>query len=126
MRISGFNWSGVRTNHFEDTIRFFSNDMQLPLNFRDDSRQVAIFCPNPNQVFEIVGPNYEHFERHEFPAIGFEVDDIRSARQELEQAGTKFISEFTEAEDGTTWTHFRGPDGILYGLIAHGRREDSL
>jgi catechol 2,3-dioxygenase-like lactoylglutathione lyase family enzyme len=121
MQVLGYTWAGVRTKDFQETVRFFSEGMGLPLGFQNDAHGVAIFSLPSGQVFEVVGPNYEHYDRHECPAIGFEVPDIREARREMEALGMEFVSGFTEGEGGAVWTHFRGPDGFLYGLQQRGK-----
>ena len=120
MQVSGFTWAGVRTKDFQGTVRFFSERMGLPVGFQDDAKGVAVFSLPSGQMLEVFGPSYEHYDRHECPAIGFEVSDIREARRELEAAGMEFVSGLTEAEGGAAWTHFRGPDGFLYALQQHG------
>ena len=120
MNVSGFTWAGVPTKDFQATVRFFKEVMGLPLGFQDDDAGYAVFKPPSGQLFAVVGPNYEHSDRHEFPAVGFEVSDVREARRELEAAGIEFISGFNEGEDGAVWTHFLGPDGYLYGLWRSG------
>lgn len=120
MQVSGFTWAGVRTEDFGATVGFFEERMGLALAFRDDAAGYAVFRLPSGQVFEVFAPSYEHYDRHDCPAIGFEVSDIRRARQELEAAGAEFVSGLTEHESGAMWTHFRGPDGFLYGLQQHG------
>ncbi len=120
MQVSGFMWAGVRTESFGTTLGFFEKQMGLALASRDDEAGYAVFTLPSGQTFEVFAPGYEHYDRHECPAIGFEVSDIRQARQELEAAGAEFVSGFTEHESGAMWTHFRGPDGYLYGLQQRG------
>jgi len=44
------------------------------------------------------------------------VDDIASARAEMESQGIEFIGPTEVMEDGYAWAHFRGPDGFIYEL----------
>ena len=47
---------------------------------------------------------------------GFLVDDIASARAEMESQGVEFIGPIETAEDGNAWSHIRAPDGFIYEL----------
>ncbi len=52
-------------------------------------------------------------------AFGFRVDDIEVASAELEAAGAKLLGEITRAQIGDrpyAFSHFRAPDGRVYGL----------
>jgi len=74
----------------------------------------VLLLPNGDKV-EVFGPgdrDHEFFDAG--PVAGFLVDDVRGARAELEAAGISFIGRVHEADDGGTWSHFRGPDGNVY------------
>jgi hypothetical protein len=47
----------------------------------------------------------------------FEVDDVHSARRELEAAGIAIIGA-TEHDSEWEWIHVRAPDGNLYELAS--------
>jgi hypothetical protein len=49
--------------------------------------------------------------------VGFEVDDIESARAELEAAGIVVLGP-TQRGGGLAWLHFRGSDGNVWELTA--------
>ena len=52
---------------------------------------------------------------HACPVLGFQVDDVRSARSELESRGVEFVTDvFGDESEG--WTYFRGPDSYVYEL----------
>jgi hypothetical protein len=44
------------------------------------------------------------------------VDDVHSARKEMEAAGIEFLDPEVQSFKGSSWTHFRGPDGSVYQL----------
>jgi PhnB protein len=54
-------------------------------------------------------PGKDHFDTG--PDVGFAVDDLTSAVQELREAGIELLG-----PPGPTWQHFRGPDGNVYEL----------
>lgn len=68
--------------------------------------------PNGRHV-EIFGNSYpgkEHFATS--PVVGFAVRDLPAAVAELRRAGLELLGEL-----GSTWQHFRGPDGNVYELV---------
>jgi len=79
----------------------------------------AVFrLPNGDSV-EVFGPGdreHEHFDTG--PVVGFLVDDVKEARTDLEAAGIAFIGPVHEADDGGSWSHFKGPDGNVYEITA--------
>jgi hypothetical protein len=48
--------------------------------------------------------------------VGFLVDNVEQARQELLSAGIELIGPLVKAEEGYAWQHFRAPDGNVYEL----------
>lgn len=121
MRISGYSWAGVRTENFPSTVRFFSETLGLPLVLRDDARDFALFRLPSGQKFEVFGPNDDWHKFMVCPVLGFEVADVREARQELEAMGVQFVTEVVEWSDGGAWSYFRGPDGHLYEIQQQGQ-----
>ena len=53
----------------------------------------------------------EHFVTG--PVVGFEVDDLPMAVEELRAAGVELLG-----SPSPTWQHFRGPDGNVYELVS--------
>ena len=50
-------------------------------------------------------------------AIGFRVDDIEAASEAIAAAGGELLGEiYRVPEMGYAYRHFKGPDGIVYGL----------
>jgi len=116
MHISAYSWAGIRTTDFAATVRFFAEVLGLPLTLRDDDNEFAHFWLPSGQLLEIFGPKSEFYALHACPVLGFEVADVRAARQELETQGVEFVTRLFEMDDGAAWTYFRGPDGYLYEL----------
>jgi catechol 2,3-dioxygenase-like lactoylglutathione lyase family enzyme len=113
MKARGLVWLGTRTPNFDDTVRFFGDT--LGLRAVHEEPDFAVFrLPNGDKV-EVFGPGdeeHEHFDKG--PLAGFLVDDVWEARADLEAAGIAFIGPVHEADDGGSWSHFRGPDGNVY------------
>ncbi|HZA85533.1 MAG TPA: VOC family protein, partial [Acidimicrobiales bacterium] len=51
------------------------------------------------------------------PVVGFAVDDIESARAELEASGIDVLGPIQRG-GGLAWLHFRGADGNIWELTA--------
>ena len=115
MKAKGLVWLGTRTRNFDDTVRFFGDT--LGLNAVHEEPDFTVFkLPNGDTV-EVFGPtdeDHEHFDTG--PVAGFLVDDVAGARADLESAGVEFIGPVHGADDGGSWSHFRGPDGNVYEI----------
>jgi predicted enzyme related to lactoylglutathione lyase len=117
MKAKGLVWLGTRTRKFDDTVRFVGDT--LGLHMEHEEPDFAVFrLPNGDKV-EVFGPgdrDHEHFTTG--PVVGFQVDDVREARADLEAAGITFFGPVHEADDGGSWSHFTGPDGNVYEITA--------
>ncbi len=118
LKVLGVSWVGVKTAKFAQ-MRKFARDV-LNLTPAEDAPDFSVFVMPDGDAFEIFGPN-----AGEPPAqfannpimVGFLVDDLTLARQELIDAGVHLIGN-TERnrESGYAYQHFRGPDGLVYEL----------
>jgi len=104
VRILGYSFAGIYTDDFEATISFLTDTLGLPLEWREEDTDFAGFRLPSGQLFEVFGSNSESYDEvREFydgvgPAnalfIGFEVEDVEAAREELiQQQGVEFIHE---------------------------------
>ena len=116
MQIHGLVWAGVRTDRFDDTVRFFRDVLGAPLDVVGPDFAWSKF-PNTSQL-EIFGPrdrDHDHFTTGPVPE--FLVDDVYAAAGELEAAGVELLGPPRSSEDAA-WVHFRAPDGNVYGLTS--------
>jgi len=116
MEVTGLGWLGVRTERFEETVRFFRDVMGLePIRRECD---VAGFAFPDGTEMEVWRPEDKF---HSFfgtgPVVGFRVDDAEEARASMEAAGVEFLTPVQRSE-GATWSHFRAPDGNVYEIYA--------
>ncbi len=51
------------------------------------------------------------------PLVGLRIDDVEAACAAMEAAGVEFLGPVQRSE-GAAWSHFRGPDGNVYKIIA--------
>ena len=116
MKVGGLGWLGIRTSRFEETARFFRDVMGLEMVRRE--RDVVGFRFPDGAEMEVWRPEDEF---HSFfgsgPVVGLRVGDVQEARAEMEAAGVEFLGPVQRSE-GVAWSHFRGPDGNVYEIIA--------
>lgn len=114
MNVKGIVWLGTRTNQFDQMIHFCRE--RLGLSQKSFEPGFAVFEMPNGDLFEIFGSDapYNDFMTH--PVAGFLVDDIVSARAELEAQGIEFFGPIQGDTEDYKWTHFRAPDGFIYEL----------
>lgn len=82
MKIKGIVWLGTQTTNFASMRDFFGNVLGLSLTSNDAG--VALFeMPNGDR-FEVFGAQQDSDKFMSHPVAGFLVDDIISARAEME------------------------------------------
>ena len=114
MKIKGVVWLGTRTSNFEAMVYLYRNIMRLDITYQE-SGFVVFDLPNGDRV-EVFGDDSSYNPFFTAPVAGFLVDDIESARIEMEAQGIEFIGPIERADDGNAWSHFRAPDGFIYEL----------
>ena len=115
MQIKGLTWLGTRTDAADDLEHFYESVLGLEATYRRPGQSVY---PLPDgSVVEVFGPldrDHPHFDSG--PVVGFEVEDIESAAQELADAGVVLIGPVGGLPGEWRWQHFRAPDGAVYEL----------
>jgi catechol 2,3-dioxygenase-like lactoylglutathione lyase family enzyme len=114
MKVKGIVWLGTRTKSFEP-MRSFCVDALGMTPVYDEDQFAVLDLPNGDR-FEIFGDEYPENTFIEYPIAGFLVDDIFTARAELEARGISFIGPIHKIESGYAWSDFRAPDGFIYEL----------
>jgi catechol 2,3-dioxygenase-like lactoylglutathione lyase family enzyme len=114
MKIKGLVWLGTRTSRFHAMLSLYQNVMGMSLTHQEPGF-VVLNLPNGDKV-ELFGDESSHNTFFTNPVAGFLVDDIDSARTDMEAHGIEFIGPIERAEDGNAWAHFRAPDGFIYEL----------
>jgi catechol 2,3-dioxygenase-like lactoylglutathione lyase family enzyme len=128
MRIHRLGWLTTYTDKHDETRRFFSEVLGLPVNVSEGTfSQLGPMADADNDYVEVLStadPDSE-FEAKYFtgPVAGFVVDDVVEARRELEAAGIEILDEihWSTRREGYGWFHFRAPDGHIYGLMEGSR-----
>jgi catechol 2,3-dioxygenase-like lactoylglutathione lyase family enzyme len=114
MKVKGIAWLGTRTANFDAMVKMYKNLMGLDIAHQEPGFAV-LRLPNGDKV-EVFGDDSAYNTFFTAPVAGFLVDDIASARAEMEAQGIEFIGPIETAEDGNAWSHFRAPDGFIYEL----------
>jgi catechol 2,3-dioxygenase-like lactoylglutathione lyase family enzyme len=112
MKVTGLGWLGTRTPDPAALADFYARVLGLRLTHEEPGFWVFTL-PDGNhvEVFDERYPGKEHFGTG--PVAGFAVRDLAGAVAELRAAGVELLG-----EPGSTWQHFRGPDGNVYELVA--------
>jgi hypothetical protein len=63
------------------------------------------------QLFEIFAETSRYYRLHTCPVLAFEVENVRTARKEMEAQGVQFETDI-DGDEAVAWTYFRGPDGL--------------
>jgi predicted enzyme related to lactoylglutathione lyase len=116
MQVRGLSWMGMRVADLPAAKAFLEQQLGLELDHAEG--EMAAFKAQNGDTVEVFGPgddDHRHFDSG--PVVGFEVDDIESARAELEATGVEFIGGVGRG-GGMAWAHFRGPEGFVYELTA--------
>ena len=116
MRVKGLAWLGLRTNQFDETVKFLRDVMGME-QIRDEA-QIAGFRLTDGSEMEVYRPEEEF---HSFfttgPVVAFLVDDVDEARAAMETAGIEFIGPI-QRSGNTSWNHFKAPDGTVFEVMS--------
>lgn len=114
MKVKGITWLGTRTSNFEAMINLYRNIMGLDITHQEPGF-VVLDLPNGDRV-EVFGDDSPYNTFFTNLVAGFLVDDIASARAEMEAQGIEFLGETEVMQNSYAWAHFRAPDGFIYEL----------
>lgn len=119
MKIQGIGWLGLVSDRPE--TRKFYKDV-LGLNLIDETPAYAYYKITEKEYLEIL-PSDSPFgkrQRNGAPAIGFLVENLDNAIQELAQAGVELKSKIEEWRSDTEhhrWAYLEDPDGQVLLLM---------
>lgn len=109
------NWIGIVADDFDRQRSFYRDVLGLrELDGGDDWVQFDMGFPNMLELLRrSEDPQYDR-ARYQ---VGFAVEDIRKAREELVRRGVEAISEIDGGpESGGYWCYFRDPDGNVFEI----------
>ncbi|HET7388883.1 MAG TPA: VOC family protein [Nocardioidaceae bacterium] len=74
------------------------------------------FNMRTGEDFEVIERSAEpQYDRRRFQ-VGFEVDDIASAREELIQRGVEPVTDVIGGDSSSPWAYFRDPEGNVFEI----------
>jgi catechol 2,3-dioxygenase-like lactoylglutathione lyase family enzyme len=114
MKIKGIVWLGTRTSNFDTMVNLYRNILGLEITYQEPGF-VVVDLPNGDRI-EVFGDDSSYNTFFTNPVAGFLVDDIVTARAEMESQGIEFIGPTEFARDGKAWADFHAPDGFIYEL----------
>lgn len=115
LKVLKIGFVGTRTDRPEAMAEFLERVLGLrPVHHGDD--MWAFELPDGG-LAEVFGPSLnEHLTTGPVPE--FQVDDVEDATERLRAAGVEIVFGPERSEEaGLAWTHFRAPDGRIYGVI---------
>jgi hypothetical protein len=115
MRVLGIGWLGTRTDHFPEMVTFATNVLEMTPAVSEPG--LAIFTLPDGDEFEIFGPENNGLPYPDQPVAAFLVEEVESARTEMEAKGVEFLGP-TERSGDSAWAYFRAPDGRVYELTS--------
>ena len=114
MKLLGIVWTGVQTPKFTEMAAFIGNLAGQPPGIEEPGFALWAF-PDGDLLELFAAGTKPPFENA--PVVGFLVDDLESARRDLETAGAHILGGYGPNDDGYATIHFRAPDGNIYELV---------
>ena len=113
MKVDGIGWLGTRTGKWQEMVNFAEEVLGLAPSYKE--QDFAVYELPDGSLFEVFGPSDKDHPFMVAPVAGFLVEDVATARTEMEAHGVEFIGPIHDV--GTAaWSHFRGPDGNIYEI----------
>jgi catechol 2,3-dioxygenase-like lactoylglutathione lyase family enzyme len=123
VRVERVSFLAVRTPRRDEVVSFFSSALGMT-TFLETASMVALRLGGGDVVEVFQGDDASHSYFGCAPVVGFEVDDLEAAHAELtatasssEIAGVEILGGIHHGSMGSSWFHFRGPDGNVYELL---------
>ncbi len=118
MKVQGITWHSITLadDKFDAFAALAGNVMGLQTFMEMEG--VKVFSTADGTLLELYKKNaVPPFCYNENIAFGFRLDDIELASEELRKASYELLGEINRVPDmGYADRHFKGPDGLVYGL----------
>lgn len=118
MNVQGITWHAITLEGDKfDAFKKLTTDV-LGLSPMVDMEGFSMFAMPNGTMLELYKPaNVPSYGFNGSVAFGFRVDDIEAASQQLAEAGYTLLGEIVRMPDiNYSYRHFKGPDGVVYGL----------
>jgi predicted enzyme related to lactoylglutathione lyase len=107
-------WLGVVTEDLERQRAFYRDVLGLPE--RDTGEDFVIFDVDGN-ILELLARSDAPQYARRCVCVGFLVEDIEAAREELVRRGAETVTGVEGPAQGLYWAYFRDPEGNLFELV---------
>ena len=115
MNVTGVDFIAIPTQDFDRAEAFYADVLGLERSKRWGNMPAGEFENGTVTIALMQSDAFGlEFSSHSHP-VAFQVDDVHAAREELEGKGVEFLTE-NHGWGDYRWTHFRGPDGNVYGI----------
>lgn len=111
----------VFVNRFEDSVQFYQEKLQLPMQFKGQ-QSAQFILKNVDLNVEYVDPkNVEQSKSQvgRFVGINFDVRDLTAAMKELKERGVEFAGEPEPLPGGGLAARFFDPDRNCFSLVQY-------
>jgi catechol 2,3-dioxygenase-like lactoylglutathione lyase family enzyme len=124
MVVKGIHWVGVCAAAWDTTVAFYRDVLGLSLRSEglqsdpsDSGVRFAELAAANGDFVEVFGEGLGDRELFKVPMVGFLVEDVRSARLEMEAKGAVFLGPVGHG-GSWEWSYFRSPEGHVHQLMA--------
>jgi predicted enzyme related to lactoylglutathione lyase len=118
MNVQGITWHAVtlEDNKYDAFAALAGNIMGLKPIMEFEG--IKVFATADGTLLELYKKStVPPFGYNGSVAFGFRVDDIEVASEELKKAGLELLGKINRVpEMNYAYRHFKGPDGLVYGL----------
>jgi catechol 2,3-dioxygenase-like lactoylglutathione lyase family enzyme len=124
MVVKGIHWVGVCARDWASTVAFYRDVLGLSLrnegtqsNPSDAGVRFAELAAANGDFVEVFSGDLSDRELFHAPMVGFLVEDVGSARSEMERKGVAFLGPVGRGGQWE-WSYFRSPEGHVHQLMA--------
>jgi catechol 2,3-dioxygenase-like lactoylglutathione lyase family enzyme len=124
MVVKGIQWVGLCTSHWDATVAFYRDVLGLSLRNEgvqtdpaDAGVRFAELAAANGDFVEVFSGDLGDRELFRAPMVGFLVEDVGSARLEMEGKGVVFVGPVGRG-GRWEWSYFRSPAGHVHQLMA--------
>lgn len=116
MGVQRLGWLGVRTPQLDEMRVLLEGALELePFQVDAASSRYRLADGAELHVYGPADRDHDFFGTG--PVVGLVVDDAAALRARMEESGIEFLTPL-ESAGGSTWCHFRAPDGNVYEIIS--------
>lgn len=123
MKVTKIELGWIIVSDFAKSKQFFTETLGLNLAEQADEYKWMELAPKEGDMRLGVGEYCEEYSKDDTPGqnmvLAFTVDDVRSAKKELEEKGVKFIGDIVEVPGNVKMATLTDPDGNKFQLVEH-------